>query len=156
MLMLRHNLTCPYSPASRTRAAVSPIILCTVASDQTSFRSCAQRVAAAPLKRGSAHMRLQRGGWRAGLCFRVRKRFKPENGEANSPRACPFLLRCHITCWPSAKGAHRYQRLSPSVGSTWQRSGSAQIIKRQPSGEMADPPDWPAEQGMSGVTRTGG
>lgn len=37
-----------------------------------------------------------------------------------------------------------YQRLMPSLGSIKQRSGSAQMLKRQPSAEMAEPPDWPA------------
>lgn len=43
-----------------------------------------------------------------------------------------------------AQRPHRYQRLMPSVGSILQRSWSAQIMKRQPSGEMALPPAWPA------------
>lgn len=45
-----------------------------------------------------------------------------------------------------------YQRLRPSVGFTRQRSGSAQIMKRQPSGEMAEPPAWPARLAVGIVT----
>lgn len=40
--------------------------------------------------------------------------------------------------------AHLYQRLRPSVGSIVHRLASAQTLKRQLSGEMAEPPDWPA------------
>ena len=52
----------------------------------------------------------------------------------------PGAGRPHLLGHSHTFHAARYQGETPSTGSAVQRSGASQMLKRQPSGEMAVPP----------------
>lgn len=152
------------SPSPPTCWAVPEIMPLIVASAQGPARSCAQRAAAPLLKRSSCHMRLVEwgaergrsgglgklpgGGAQLGKSALHREYYSLHAGNQPSSQP-PRPIRTHLPT-PSPAASHRYQRLMPSEGSITQRSWSAQIMKRHPSGEMALPPAWPARGGVGG------